>query len=217
VFVILNLDRFSLTYKHSGLQSIASSAFSSKPFNMTLPKGYPNPTHTAHYHQGFVANIWDQKCREKAQERAHRNRLLRAEGRSTAPPLPPRTDRGFFSKIASVMGFRKGEGLKSCFRGNQGRKRDRRVSFVESPDIVLIPNVNKGKKIPLQVREVEPKGIASMGRGSDFSLEAFRPDPSLTDLGKRRQGYADGGAIADDVDNMQKRPISLLASASPSG
>ncbi|KAK0737903.1 hypothetical protein B0T18DRAFT_432815 [Schizothecium vesticola] len=116
---------------------------------MTLPKGYPDPTQTAHYYQGFVADTWDQRCRERAQERAHRNRLLRAEGRSTAPPLPPRADRSFLSKIASAIGLRKDEGLKSCFRENQGRKRDRRVS---------------------------------MGRGSDFSLEALRPDPSLTDL-----------------------------------
>jgi hypothetical protein len=170
---------------------------------MTLPTGYPDPTQTAHYYQGFVADTWDQRCRERAQERAYRNRLLRAEGRSTAPPLPPRANWGFFSKIAWAIGFRKGQGLKSCFRGNKDRKRDRRVSFVESPDIVLIPNVNKGKKMPRsQVREVAPEGISSMGRGSDFSLEALRPEPSFTDLGALSGVRRWQSKQADDVDGV---------------
>lgn len=157
---------------------------------MSLPPGYPSPSLAAQYDQGFLAQAWDEQCRLRARQKAHKNTALRAKGKSTAPPMPKQTDGGCLSRLAAAFGFGK-KGLKSCLRGGGdkgGRKRQRSVSFAEAPPaVVLVPNGNRGKKASSVscLREVGPGGIASMGGGRDLSSEALRPDAELDAPGER--------------------------------
>lgn len=166
-------------------------------FNMSPPPpGYPSPSLAAQYDQGFLAQAWDEQCRLRARQKAHKNTALRAKGKSTAPPMPKRTDGGCLSRLAAAFGFGK-KGLKSCLRGGGdkgGRKRRRSVSFAEAPPaVVLVPNANRGKKVSVsRVREVGPGGIASMGGAETL---AARRSGRVRSLMRQVSGdHGDGGA-----------------------
>ncbi|KAK1826618.1 hypothetical protein QBC39DRAFT_437812 [Podospora conica] len=174
------------------------------------PPGYPSYERIWGYDEGYIARIWEEHCQERAREDAQQKELLRAQGKSTAPPLPLRRG-GLCSMIVSAIGLRKKRVLKSCFKKDKGkfgrRKRQLAVAFYEETDYILIPKDNIGRPVPLQQeREVPIEGISSILRGIDLSSDELDSLPSLPSLPSLLSLYTPG-ACSSGSDALPTNPF----------